>query len=56
VIAETPVLFLTADMQQQTVISAKKLNVDGYLVKPVSQASLKQRLDTVFQRRGLIPS
>lgn len=56
VIAETPVLFLTADMQQQTVLTAKKLNVDGYLVKPVSHASLKQRLDTVFQRRGLIPS
>ncbi|MBX3453787.1 response regulator [Ferrovibrio sp.] len=46
-----PVIFLTADKQQETVITAKKLQVDGYLVKPVSLASLKQRIDTVLQKK-----
>ncbi|MBV5335937.1 response regulator [bacterium] len=43
-IAETPVIFLTADSQQETVIRAAKLNVNGYLVKPVSLTDLKKRM------------
>ena len=35
-IAATRVIFLTADAQRDTVMSAKDLSVDGYLVKPVS--------------------
>jgi len=53
-IAETPVLFLTADHQQETVLSAKQLKVDGYLVKPVSLQLLKQRLDGVLKVHGLL--
>ncbi|MCW0235484.1 MAG: response regulator [Ferrovibrio sp.] len=53
-IAATPVIFLTADKQQETVISAKQLKVDGYLVKPVSLAALKQRLDAVLKFHNLI--
>ncbi|WP_374468488.1 response regulator [Ferrovibrio sp.] len=53
-IAATPVIFLTADKQQETVISAKQLKVDGYLVKPVSLASLKQRLDALLKFHNLI--
>ena len=51
-LARTPVIFLTADKQQETVVSAKKLQVDGYLVKPVSFAALKTRLDPIVQRVG----
>lgn len=43
-----PVIFLTADAQRDTVVEAKDLRVDGYLVKPVSQTQLKQRLDAVL--------
>jgi two-component system, chemotaxis family, chemotaxis protein CheY len=53
-IAETPVIFLTADHQQETVLSAKQMKVDGYLVKPVSLAALKQRLDSVLKSHHLI--
>lgn len=53
-IAATPVIFLTADKQQETVLSAKHLKVDGYLVKPVSLASLKQRLDALLKFHNLI--
>lgn len=43
-IAQTPVIFLTADSQQETVIRAAKLHVNGYLVKPVSLTDLKKRI------------
>jgi len=50
----TTVIFLTADKQADTVMSAKNLQVDGYLVKPVSLASLKSRLDIQLQKQGLL--
>lgn len=53
-IAATPVVFLTADKQQETVVSAKQLKVDGYLVKPVSLQLLKQRLDGLLKFHNLI--
>lgn len=43
-IARTPVVFLTADSQQETVMRAAKLQVNGYLVKPVSLNDLKKRI------------
>lgn len=53
-IAATPVVFLTADKQQETVLTAKQLKVDGYLVKPVSLQMLKQRLDGLLKFHNLI--
>lgn len=53
-IAATPVVFLTADKQQETVLMAKELKVDGYLVKPVSLQLLKQRLDGLLKYHHLI--
>lgn len=53
-LAHTPVVFLTADKQQETVLSAKQLKVDGYLVKPVSLQLLKQRLDGLLKFHSLI--
>lgn len=53
-LAETPVIFLTADKQQETVLTAKKLQADGYIVKPVSLQILKQRLDALMQKRLII--
>ena len=43
-VAHTPVIFLTADSHQETVLRAAKLNVNGYLVKPVSLNDLKRRM------------
>lgn len=43
-VARTPVVFLTADAQQETVVRAAKLQVNGYLVKPVSLTDLKSRM------------
>lgn len=48
-----PVIFLTSDTAIDVVKRSKELNVDGYLAKPVSMATLKQRLDDVLDRRGM---
>lgn len=53
-IADTPVIFLTADHQEETVLTAKKVGADGYLAKPVSPAMLQQRLDGVLRKQGAI--
>ena len=45
---QVPVIFLTADSQRETVVEAKDLRVDGYLVKPVSPKQLKLRIDAVL--------
>lgn len=46
--SRVPVIFLTADAQRETVVVAKDLRVDGYLVKPVSPKQLKERIDAVL--------
>lgn len=52
--AKTPLLFLTADKQQDTVMNARKLQVDGYVVKPVALGVLQQRLDAVLKKHNMI--
>ncbi|MCH2394510.1 response regulator [Oceanibaculum sp.] len=47
-VKDTPVVFLTADAQQETVMQAKKLWVNGYLVKPVSLQSLERRIVSIL--------
>ena len=39
-IAQTPVVFLTSDAGETTVLQGKKFRVDGYIVKPTSAAKL----------------
>ena len=55
-----PIVFLTADAKPETVAFAKEFQVNGYLVKPVTLADLKARIDTILktidnspQARGL---
>lgn len=45
---KTPVIMLTADSQNDTVALAKERAVVGYLVKPVSIAQMKGKLDQVI--------
>lgn len=49
--AGLPVIFLTSNQTQDAVLTAKNLRVDGYLVKPVSLSSLKDRIDFVMRDR-----
>jgi len=54
-IAKTPVVFLTSDSQTDTVLLAKEQLVDGYLVKPVSLAQLKRKIDSVLGPKPILP-
>ncbi|MTJ80571.1 MAG: response regulator [Telmatospirillum sp.] len=55
--AAVPVVFLTADSEQGTVMAAIEGDVDGYLVKPVSLADLRTKITAILDRRrsGLRP-
>ncbi|AWJ87930.1 hypothetical protein TSH58p_30995 (plasmid) [Azospirillum sp. TSH58] len=44
---KTPVIFLTGDADLSTVRFAKEHNVNGYLVKPISLAKLRDSIDAV---------
>lgn len=46
--SEIPVIFLTADGNFDTVVHARELLIDGYIVKPVSMKALKERIDFVL--------
>lgn len=46
-VKNTPVVFLTADAQRDTVVFAKEHSINGYIVKPPSVVSLKARIDAV---------
>jgi len=52
-VALTPVIFLTSDSTRDTVAFAKEHRVSGYLVKPLSLADLKSRIDAVLKGRAL---
>ncbi len=46
-----PVIMLTADANEETVLTAKQHVVAGYLVKPVSAVKLKNRIEQVLSRK-----
>lgn len=48
-VASTPVVMLTSDSTEEAVMVAKKLKVEGYLVKPVSIASVKRAVERALK-------
>ncbi|MBI1208610.1 MAG: response regulator [Azospirillum sp.] len=52
-IAATPVVMLTADSSKDTVMFARELAVNGYLVKPIGLSQLKARIDAAVSDRSL---
>lgn len=47
-VAATPVVFLTSDAEEATVIRSKKLSVNGYIVKPTSAGKLKENINRLL--------
>lgn len=47
-IAATPVVFLTVDAGEETVLKSRELAVNGYLVKPVSAAQLRETVNRIL--------
>lgn len=49
-LASLPVLMVTAEAQRDQIIEAAKAGVNGYIIKPFTAATLKEKLDKIFQR------
>lgn len=45
-----PVLMVTAEAQRDQIIEAAKAGVNGYIIKPFTAVTLKEKLDKIFQR------
>lgn len=46
--ASTPFILVTAESRPENVLQARRLGVDGYLVKPFDRAGLKAKLTAVL--------
>lgn len=47
-----PVLMVTAEAKKEQIIAAAQAGVNGYVVKPFTAATLKEKLDKIFERLG----
>jgi two-component system chemotaxis response regulator CheY len=47
-----PVLMVTAEAKKEQIIAAAQAGVNGYVVKPFTAATLKEKLEKIFQRLG----
>lgn len=45
-----PVLMVTAEAKREQIVEAAKAGVNGYIVKPFTAATLKAKLDKIFER------
>ncbi|MFT6268442.1 MAG: two-component system chemotaxis response regulator CheY [Alphaproteobacteria bacterium] len=47
-----PVLMVTAEAKKEQIVAAAQAGVNGYVVKPFTAATLKAKLEKIFQRLG----
>ncbi|NOQ81649.1 MAG: chemotaxis protein CheY [Methylophaga sp.] len=45
-----PVLMVTAETKREQIIVAAQAGVNGYVVKPFTAATLKEKIDKIFER------
>ena len=50
--ASMPVLMVTAEQKREQIIEAAQAGVNGYIVKPFTAATLKEKIDKIFERVG----
>jgi two-component system chemotaxis response regulator CheY len=48
--ATLPVLMVTAETKREQIIVAAQAGVNGYIVKPFTAATLKEKIDKIFER------
>lgn len=47
---DIPVLMVTAEAKKEQIVAAAQAGVNGYVVKPFTAATLKEKLDKIFER------
>lgn len=45
-----PVLMVTAEAKREQIIMAAQAGVNGYVIKPFTAATLKEKIDKIFER------
>ena len=45
-----PVLMVTAEAKREQIVEAAQAGVNGYIVKPFTAATLKEKIDKIFER------
>lgn len=49
-LAKIPVLMVTAEQKREQIVEAAQAGVNGYIVKPFTAQTLKEKLDKIFER------
>lgn len=49
-LAKLPVLMVTAEQKRDQIIEAAQAGVNGYIVKPFTAVTLKEKIDKIFER------
>ncbi len=49
-LASLPVLMVTAEAKREQIIKAAQEGVNGYIVKPFNGATLKEKIEKIFER------
>jgi two-component system chemotaxis response regulator CheY len=47
-----PVLLVTAEAKKEQIVEAAQAGVNGYVVKPFTAITLKEKIDKIFERIG----
>jgi two-component system chemotaxis response regulator CheY len=47
-----PVLMVTAEAKKEQIVAAAQAGVNGYVIKPFTAATLKEKLVKIFERLG----
>ncbi len=49
-LASMPVLMVTAEAKREQIVMAAQAGVNGYIIKPFTAATLKEKIDKIFER------
>ncbi|MFT5534393.1 MAG: two-component system chemotaxis response regulator CheY [Burkholderiaceae bacterium] len=52
-LSHLPVLMVTAEAKKENIIAAAQAGADGYIVKPFTAATLKEKLDKIMAKKGV---
>lgn len=49
-LADTPILLVTAEAKREQIVEAAQAGVNGYVIKPFTAQTLKEKIDKIFER------
>ena len=49
---DMPILMVTAEAKREQIVEAAQAGVNGYVVKPFTAATLKEKIEKIFERIG----